>query len=183
MKRQRCLDTLFRTLQKSGKLYRAYPYSQISLESYEDILQSAFIYVVENIDRYEPEKSNFLTWFNNNLRWRMLDSYRANLAKVQIIPLDESIVLDELPSQLTLSNEFEEFVQEDPDQRFQNAHLRSCPGVNLQYLILKRLHGFSWAEISYGLGPPPISINTLSSFYNRNLTLLLPYIKKEFIDC
>jgi RNA polymerase sigma factor (sigma-70 family) len=183
LKRRRCLNNLFRILQNSGKLYRTHSSFQNYSECYEDALQSTFMYVAQNIDLYKPEMSSFLTWFNNYLRWRILDLSRANMRQMQVVSLDEKL-LDELPSQATLTapsmlEKLEEYIQKDPSGYFRNTHLRDRPDANLQHIMLKRLDGLNWIEIANELS---VTIPTLSSFYQRSLRRFAPAIRREIKD-
>jgi RNA polymerase sigma factor (sigma-70 family) len=175
--RRRCLTQLVRTIRQSGRLYRSYSYGQISSEAYEDALQTTFIYVLQNLDRYNPEHS-FISWFNSHLRWRLIDVARTNMRQMEMVSLDMMSSADELAvqSEPSLSEELEAFIQEDTSRVFQGTHLSNHPKASFQYIALQRLNGSSWVEISDQLGIP---IPTLSSFFQRCLRKFAPEIKRS----
>jgi hypothetical protein len=69
IQRQRGLNKLIRIMQRSGKIWRD------SSPDYEDALQKTWLYFCLNLSVYDPTKASLITWFNNYLKWRLLDLY------------------------------------------------------------------------------------------------------------
>jgi DNA-directed RNA polymerase specialized sigma24 family protein len=182
IEQRRCFNKLLRLLLKSGKIYRPSFNLQIDAEIYEDALQATFVYIIRNIEKYDPERSQFATWFNSFLRWRLSDSYRAHHEQqMKFVPLDA--YSSELVAQTsqTFSSSLDEildYIQRDPDGHLQGTHIRNRPDINLKYLILQRLYEASWHELSKTLGIP---MPTLTSFYSRKAVPILREIAEKFI--
>ena len=70
--RRMALTKLVNKIQESGRLCR--PYRNLPPERYEDIYQEAIqklmIYICENINKYNPEKSPVMRWVNFYLEKR-----------------------------------------------------------------------------------------------------------------
>jgi DNA-directed RNA polymerase specialized sigma24 family protein len=181
------LNALIKSLMSSGKLYRP---SLIKADhgAYQDALQNVFLYIVQNIDRYEPAKANFLAWINAHLRFRFLDRISESLLESRsssrrplILKDDFDVDVDEIvsPSTTSLSDELRDFLETDPTGLLRNTYLAAHPSVNFQTIVLFRIEGKSWREISAITNIP---IPTLSSFYQRSLQELAPFIRKALID-
>ncbi|MGB3649671.1 MAG: sigma-70 family RNA polymerase sigma factor [Rivularia sp. (in: cyanobacteria)] len=170
-------------------LYNRYKYSSrysssLLNNTYEDIVQEFLIYTIKNIDKYKPELGSIITWVDRIFKYRLLDNLNDYSKKAVVLSYP-----DELLEQIPAFNEDEEvepnaeklirIIKEDPDNIFQNTHIRGHPNANFQYLLLSRLQGKSWQDIAKELD---MSMQTLSSFFNRNLQKFTPniieYLKK-----
>ncbi|MCU0537811.1 MAG: hypothetical protein MUD14_28320, partial [Hydrococcus sp. Prado102] len=96
--------------------------------------------------------------------------------KTYILSLDE---LDRaLPMKESFSNAqlLRQFLEDDPENLLNNERLRERPEVTFQFLALaKFVEDRTWDDIATKLG---ISLQTLSSFFDRRLQKLMPYFKK-----
>jgi hypothetical protein len=75
--------------------------------------------------------------------------------------------------ELSLVDALRQYIEEDPDQLFQN-HIKGYPKVTLQVILLARLNGETWHSLSQKTN---IKIATLSNFFQRSLTSLAPKIR------
>ncbi|HBQ97965.1 MULTISPECIES: hypothetical protein [unclassified Roseofilum] len=57
-------------------------------------------------------------------------------------------------------------LEDNPEHELSKIHVKGHPKANLRILILRRLYGQSWQEISASLR---VSVPTLSSFYRRKM--------------
>ncbi|NEP20231.1 MAG: sigma-70 family RNA polymerase sigma factor [Leptolyngbya sp. SIO4C1] len=188
--RQRALTRLIGQLCQSRKLVR--PYRGQFYGLYEDIYAEAqqrlFLYICEQIDRYDPEKE-VLQWANFLMKKRFfIEASREvmptapkglDLRQVQRITLDsldrQEPVEARSQSTLSLSEAVIQCIQEDRDGLFQRTHIQHKPAANFQYIALKFLDGYAWKEISAEL---KVKVVTLSSFYQRCLTKFAPILKE-----
>lgn len=188
--RQRALARLVDALYQSKRLVR--PYRGQFHGFYEDIYAEAqqrlFLYLCEQIHRYNPE-FEVLQWANFLMKRRFFVEASRDVmptapkgmdrSKVKRITLD---VLDkqepmELRSQSTisLSEAVVQCIQEDRDGLFKSAHIQKKPEASFQYIALQFLGGYSWKEISADLDVKAV---TLSSFYQRCLTKFAAVLKE-----
>ena len=105
------------------------------------------------------------------------ESLKSGAAK--ILSLDQ-LELD-FPSEANEPDLLRQFISEDVEKRLMRP-IRGRPKATFQFLLLSKLDGQTWDEISEILGPPPISKQTLSSFFNRQLQGLMPYFLKGLSD-
>ncbi len=175
IERQRGLTQIVRLIVKSGKLWKDNsPY-------YEDALQQTWIYFCRNLceattaDKYDPNRSSVMTWFNAYLKRRLQDGRIQTQAKQNqtvaktMMATDEPIDLIETleaPADIPpILETTRHWVQTDPDGELRRTHIQGYPKVTCQALLLQRLPPeTSWETLSAQFG---LSISTLSSFYRR----------------
>ncbi|MBM0744593.1 hypothetical protein JOY44_23790 [Phormidium sp. CLA17] len=155
--RQIALGRLICLIQRSQKLYC--PRGDLSQEVYtylyQEALQDLWLEVSCNINKYDPSKSRVMTWVNFLLNKRFIDardryyqSAKSRLTYVSnISDLDKAI-----PSEVSLSEEVKQCIEEDPENLFKSKQLKSCPQINFQNLVLHRLRGDSWETLSKEYG-------------------------------
>lgn len=69
------------------------------------------------------------------------------------------------------------FLEEDPENLLKRVHIQGRSDVTFQSLAIARyVYDESWENLSTNLG---ISIQTLCSFFNRQLRKLVPYFQKH----
>ena len=176
------LTKLIHTLKKSGQLTRpkSGSFSGMYEAIYEEALQRLFVHICSRIDTYNPTRGKVIQWANFLLSRRffieasrdILPTLPKGVNPKEVIRLS----IDELdrhnPSDLnpclipSAGEELRRYIEEDPDGQLAAVHVENHPTVTFQWLVLKRLDGFSWKELSVELG---IRIPTLSSFYQRTL--------------
>jgi hypothetical protein len=83
-----------------------------------------------------------------------------------------------VPFEETTSDEqnLQKFLESDPENLLKKHRLRERPEITFQLLaIAKFVEEQTWLEIATNLD---VSVQTLCSFFNRQLKELLPYFKK-----
>lgn len=161
--------------------YYSYYYNQYKINTiYDEVVQQCLIYINKNIDKYNPELSSVITWVDGIFKYRLLDNLRD--CKKKAITLSYP---NELLEQIPAFNEYEQLesnaekliriIKEDPDKIFENAYIRGHPNASFQYLMLSRSQGKSWQDIAEELN---IGIQSLNSFFNRNLRKFTPKIRE-----
>lgn len=183
--RQIALTRLVNAIQRSGQLCR--PYSGQFPGLYEDIYSSAcnrtFLYICQNIDGYDPNRGEVIAWVNFIMKRRFIDAINEILSlfvkqssySTQRLWTEniEQLVGSELNP--LLSSEIIFWIKEDPEGLFQATHISNHTEVNFQYLVIKRIEGYSWRELSEQLKIP---LSTLSRFYDRCLTRFSSHLRE-----
>jgi hypothetical protein len=188
--RQRSLARLISAIYHSRKLTRPYQgqFQGVYEEIYAEAQQRLFLYMCEEIDRYNPDLE-VLQWANFLMKKRFFIEASRDLMPTAPKGVDRSqvkrITTDILekqnpielrsPSNASLSEEVLQCIQEDADGMFQNTHIEQKPAANFQYIALRFLGGYSWKEISEELD---VKVVTLSSFYLRCLSKFAPKFKE-----
>lgn len=190
--RREVLGQLIRELRNSGQLFRPKrgQFRGFYNDIYEDALQSLFTYVCERIDNYNPERASVLGWVNFLLSQRFfVEASREHVSTVQkhmdaqtiwkasVDDLDSKLLSSsESTSKPFLSDDLKSFIQEDPKGVFQSTYVEKHPEANFQWIVLRRLDGYTWHELAEETG---ISISTLSSFYQRCIRKFPPVIWED----
>lgn len=188
--RQQALARLIDAICQSRKLAR--PYQGQFYGLYEDIYAEAqqrlFLYLCEEIDRYNPELE-VLQWANFLMKRRFFVEASREFMPAAPKGMNRSyvkrITLDALDKQepmemrshtaLSLSEAVIQCIQDDRDDLFKSTHILHKPAANFQYIALRFLGGYSWKEISAELD---VKVVTLSSFYQRCLTKFASVLKE-----
>ncbi|MCC5896287.1 MAG: hypothetical protein JJU32_00020 [Phormidium sp. BM_Day4_Bin.17] len=190
--RQVSLTQLINGLINSGRLIYP-PGSGLSPDRYQDYrseaLQNLFYYICQSIDKYDSELAPVMRWANMLLERRFFKdvSYRRISYQKNIIvePLEErllspaewAIIFRE--DQPCLSDLVRQCFEDDPDGVFREHCLIRHPQVNFQLLVLRRLDGYQWQEISEEFS---VQVSTLSTFYQTCLRNLSTYIESTIRD-
>jgi DNA-directed RNA polymerase specialized sigma24 family protein len=196
--RRKVLNKLIAKIQSSGKLKNFLEWRE-KLTYFPDIYSEAeantYLEICQKIEDYRPEHP-VMAWVNQIFTWRFHDIRRQYRRRSQILSLDDldtcnsspdrpvsrelSRVQNEIKDQLIAENENElgisnthNFVTDDPEEILQNTYIGGDKNANLQQVILMRLAGKTWEEISQRLGHP---IPRLSELYQRNIK------KRKIID-
>lgn len=136
---------------------------------YEDALNQTLAYVCRKIDTYDPERGKahkFMNWVNFRLDKMIIECRRAfGDRDTQSLPnLND---LDRLPQpepKESLADTVRDYIRDDPEQCFTQAHIRNRPDASFQAIALARFSGQSWDELATHFG---IKVPTLSSFFQR----------------
>ena len=190
-KRQQALARLVSAIGRSRKLVR--PFSGQFPGTYEEIYAEAqqrlFLYLCENIDRYNPELA-VLQWANFLMKKRFFieasrdlmptfpkGADRSQLRRTTLDVLDKQTPADiRSRSNPSLSEAVIQCIRDDRHGVFQTTHIVKKPAANFQYIALQFLGGYSWKEISAELD---VKVVTLSSFYLRCLTKFAPQFQAD----
>ena len=187
--RQRALAQLVDMICRSKRLVRPYrgQFSGFYEDIYAEAQQRLFLYICEQINRYNPE-FEVLQWANFLMKRRFFVEAsrdvmpsapkgmdRSKIKRITLDVLDKQEPMD-LRSQSvpSLSEAVIQCIQEDRDGLFRSTHIQKKPEATFQYIALHFLGGYSWKEISAELD---VKVVTLSSFYLRCLTKFSPVIK------
>ncbi len=185
--RQIALTRLINGIIHSGRLI--YPSGiGLSPDRYQDYraeaLQSLFYYICSSIDEYDIKLASVMRWANMLLErrfFREVSEQRVRNKKPVIFErFDEHLVsrsqwTENLGNESQfLSDLVRECLEDDVDGLFQECCLTKYPQVNFQKLVLRRLDGYQWQEISQEFS---VHTSTLSGFYQASLRRLAPYIE------
>ncbi|MEC4813023.1 MAG: sigma-70 family RNA polymerase sigma factor [Scytonema sp. PMC 1069.18] len=175
--RRIALSKLIDGIYRSRKL--CYPYqgrfSQVYQHIYEEAVQDLFLYICKNIDKYDPNRAEFITWVNMLLTKRFFKEAvskvvgKTNEIKVEtsfLENLEDTIPEDNEDDLISDFQKIRQYIEKDPKGIFRQTYIKSYPQVNFQKIAIKRWSGVSWKDISEELGVP---IPTLSNFYRRSL--------------
>lgn len=184
--RQRYLTNLIQGILRSRRV--SYPYKNQFLDFYEDIrneaIQKTAGYICENIHKYNPERSPVIRWFNFFLETRFFPEAIAEVMGQADVILNnyeslEMLLVEKEEPQPLLSEKIKEYVEQDPDGILKNIQHKTFEAVNFRDLLVRRLLGEKWKDISADLG---VKISTLSDFYRRSLKEVAPIIKRYLQD-
>lgn len=191
--KQQALTRLVSALQSSGKLARPQPgqFQGFYKEVHAEGLQRLFVHICKKIETYKPEKGEVLQWSNFLLRCQFYPEAAREFFPTLPKGLDprsiKCLTLDDLdrenptsvnPQQVPLlSQQVIQCIEEDPEGIFKNTHIKECPTASFQIIVIQRLSGYSWEDISQKFDPA-IPIPTLSSFYQRCVTKFAPKLKE-----
>ena len=172
--RHHALGELIEAIRLSGRLCRPHR-EKFAPDFYELLYEEAVIetwtYVCKNIDKYDPERGDkkFMNWVNFRLDKLVIECRRkfSNLNIKDLPTIDDLDDLDNIAQAQeppSLSEIVRKCVEEDAENLFKQAHIRNRQDANFQVIMLARLSGKSWEEISANFGIP---VQTLSSLFQR----------------
>jgi hypothetical protein len=178
--RQIALTKLIEALARSGKLSRPRKGEFVSV--YEDIYAEAlsllWLFICENIDKYDPQRASVITWVNYLLNKRfIIEAIKIVVGKKEVLRSD-TLEIEFLPHRSrepSMSEVLRQYLQEDPQQVFTNKSLVNRPDVNFKQIALARLSGKKWKTISAELD---VKTSTLSDFYQRCLKEFKPLFQE-----
>lgn len=173
------LSKLIDAIYRSQKLVRPYKgqFQGVYEYIYQEALQDLFLYICTNIDKYDAERGEFITWINILLSRRFFkEAIPKVIGKNNEIKLENSILekFENLEfqtgeNQINYISDYRKirrYIEIDPKGIFREAHINKYPQVNFRDIAIKRWSGVSWKDISDELNIP---IPTLSNFYQRTL--------------
>jgi hypothetical protein len=190
--RQRALTELIGQIGRSRRLARPYAgqFHGMYEEIYAEARQRLFLYLCEQIDRYNPEH-DVMQWANFLLKQRFFIEASRDLlqtstrgAKDQPI---KRMTLDDLDQQqpaalrspaASLSEEVIQCLQEDPEGLFVATHIEGKPQAHFQAIALQFLGGYAWKDLSTQF---EVKVVTLSSFYQRCLVKFAPKFREYLL--
>ncbi|MGB3536368.1 MAG: sigma-70 family RNA polymerase sigma factor [Microcoleaceae cyanobacterium] len=173
------LSKLIDIIYRSYQLIRPYSgqFQGVYEEIYQEAVQNLFLYICKNLDKYNPERGEFITWINMLLSKRFFkEAIPKVIGKANEINMENSILENLKPSTFEESKETEKYIKTfekirryieiDPKGIFRQTQIKKYPKINFREIAIKRWSGISWKEISEEFNIP---IATLSNFYQRNL--------------
>mgnify|MGYP005837765623 CR=1 FL=1 len=169
--RQLALRKLVNGIRQSGRLCRPQlgQFLGVYQDIYNEALQELWLYVCQNIDRYDPERGSVMTWVNMLLERRFFKEAIPTILDKQGLKRMTLSDLDNLA--LTQENQplievLKECIDSDPENLFKEEYIENYPAANFQALLKRRLSGKSWKEVSAEFD---IKVSTITSFYSRCL--------------
>jgi len=164
------LTQLISAIWRSSRLCCPYrgQFQLLYQDIYDEAVQNLFFYLCqdENINKYNPERGEVMTWVNMLLTKRFFPE-----AIPKVIGRENEINLED--SHLESISSFEpkslfeqviECIESDPELIFFKEHIKGHPEANFQAIATRRCSGISWKDISAEWG---IGITSLHSFYQR----------------
>jgi len=163
VQRQRSLTRLVSLIYSSRRLVRPYQgqFQGMYNDIYAEAQQRLFLYLCENIDRYDPQRE-VLQWANFLMQKRFFVEAsrdvmpsapkgmdRSQVKHITLEVLDKQSPLDQKSSQSpSLSESVVQCIQEDSTGVFRRTHVAGKPNAHFQYIALRFLAGYAWKEIS-----------------------------------
>ena len=177
---QAALRQLVNAIWQSGRLCRPQRgnFPGIYEDIYAEAQQDLFLYICQNLHKYNPERGTVMNWINMLLERRF---FKEAIPKVLGKPDMKRVCLSDLENLAmpedtkSLTDALKEIIEADPDNLFQSAHIRDCPDATFQALCLRRLSNHSWKRIAAEFD---VSISTASNFLKRCLDKFAPDLKK-----
>ncbi len=177
--RRRIISKIIDVIYRSRQLVHPYPgqFQGVYDDIYQEAVQNLFLYICKNIEKYDPERGEFMTWVNMLLSKRFFrEAIPKIIGKTHEINVENS-VLENLENLTFKENKDKDdyvstflkirrYIELDPNGIFQQAQIKKHPHANFREIAIKRWSGISWKEISDELNIP---IPTLSNFYQRSL--------------
>lgn len=167
--RQYALGELWQAIQLSGRLY--YPH-QTSVPAklynfiYQEALSQTFLYVCRNINKYDPTRSQLMTWINYRLNLTFIDVknklINPNIQYFEPKYLDNVVANED---STPLSEAIRQYIEDDPDNSFASQYIRNRPDANFRSIALARFSGKTWEELSSEFD---LKLPTLSRFFCRS---------------
>lgn len=189
-RRNKILTMLIDQVLRSGEL--GHPQSgKWAANIYEDLRNEAIndtcLEIHRKIETYDPTRACVMAWINCLLNYKFREAVRRYFHSSPsrdpqekyspILSLDSlecDIPAEETPSD---SLAIEQFLEEDPEELLKE-HIKGHPAITWQWIAREKyVADQTWTKISEMTG---ISVQTLCSFFNRQLRLLKPYFHKYF---
>lgn len=157
---------------------------------YNEAIQITLLEICQNIDNYNPNH-DVMAWVNFLLSRRFSDVRNKYVrhgirelpkdSKNPVVSLNEPETIEKFwrkEEAESKSQQFREFITEDPDNIFTKEHIQNRPDANFRVIVLERIWGGkTWENISEELRIP---IPTLCSFYHRCLKKFRNYFQEYF---
>jgi hypothetical protein len=181
MARRIALTRLINSIWVSGRLIRPYKgqFQLLYEDIYDEAVQNLFFYLCQNdnINKYNPERSEVMTWVNMLLTKRFFpEAIPKIIGRENEINLENSH-LENIPSSQSASlfEQVIECIESDPEAIFHKEHLKGHPEANFQAIARRRYSGVSWNDISTEWG---IGITSLHNFYQRSMKKFAPIFRE-----
>ncbi len=158
---------------------------EIKIENPE-ICYQILIYIPKNIDQWDSTTKSFKEWvIDAILKEGFLEKAESVTENLDLLPENSSILpsIDDLGKEIIRENflyelYYNQFIKDINKLRdFEKTRLRERPDITFKWLLLEKIKGRTWQEISTKFDIPE---GTLSSFYSRNLKRFKPFFK-EFL--
>ena len=180
--RRIALTRLINAIWQSSRLCHPYrgQFQLLYKDIYDEAVQNLFFYLCkdDNINKYEPERGEVMTWVNMLLAKRFFpEAISKIIGKENEINLENSHLENISSSQpMSLYEQVIECIESDPDSIFVTEHIKGHPEANFQAIARKRYSGVSWKDIS---AEWDIGVSSLHSFYQRCVKRFAPILREN----
>jgi DNA-directed RNA polymerase specialized sigma24 family protein len=189
-KRKKILTILVDKVMRSGEL--GHPQSgRWSASIFNNLRNEAIsetcLEIHRRIEAYDPTRACVMAWINCLLRYQFMAAVTQYFhtspgrdPQERYSPVLSLDLLEwDVPAEETSSDSpsLEQFLEEDPENLLQ-VHIQGHPEITWQWIAREKyVADQTWRKISEMTG---ISVQTLCSFFNRQLRPLKPYFHKYF---
>ena len=152
--RQSAMQEIYFAITTLGKLYRPASNSALQYKQrYVDAINNTYFYLQKDgIEQWNPDRMRFLSFFNQQLRWKLADLYKLSKKDTPQDPFtfndDEDDFLNKI---ISLSAEDSETcvdcINRVLGDRLRNEHIRNHPHANLLTMIILLSKGSNWRQI------------------------------------
>ncbi|WDD36973.1 sigma-70 family RNA polymerase sigma factor (plasmid) [Nostoc sp. UHCC 0926] len=176
--RRIALSKLMDVIYRSPKLWYFPNRNQYLPGVYEDIYEEArqdlFVYISQNLDKYDPTRAQFMTWANMLLKKRFFKDAIPKIIGKNELKVDPYVLENkEYPQPdntevdwITAVEKIKQYIETDPEGIFKQERIKGHPQANFRQIAIKKWSGISWKQMSEEWEIP---IPTLSNFYQRSL--------------
>lgn len=160
-------------MQHSGKIWRG---QAASIDDYNEAHARTLKWFGENLYRYDPTIASFVTWFNNKLKFVMVDVAKERIQREQQersleFGFDAQTIelADPKPSAIEAKIFYEqviELIKRDPGNTLRNCHMQHHLNVTCQRVILEILQALPispnipWEALARQFGVNPASLRS-----------------------
>jgi DNA-directed RNA polymerase specialized sigma24 family protein len=156
-----------------------------------EAVSNTLVEAIKNIDRYNPDRSNVMTWINGILNFRFLDLLAKYRERYQSVSINDPDSMVELKIQAkiecdragvpeletaSMASKLRQFIEADPEGHLDRVHVRTKSDATFKTILLMRIDGFTWQEIADRLDIPHHS--TVCGFYSTQLRNWSHYFRK-----
>ncbi len=172
------LSKLIDGIYRSHRLWHSLYQSQYPLGVYKDIYEEAqqdlFVYISQNIDKYDQTRAKFMTWANMLLSKRFFKEAIPKIIGKNEIKVEEFVLENQEYTEpedtgddcIAVVEKIRRYIEIDPKGIFKQERIQGHPQANFREIAIKRWSGVSWKQMSEEWEIP---IPTLSNFYQRSL--------------
>lgn len=176
--RQSALADLYTSVLNSKKLWYP-PKHEFNQYVYEEANQELWCYICASIEKYEPEKGSVIAWINTLLNRRFYPEARNEYLKTVLIQNEYLETIQKEENTISILEKILEYIELDPENIFNQAHIENHPEANFQTLTKYRRSQLMWKDICDLTG---IKESTLINFYQRCIKKFTPKIKEYLIS-
>jgi len=119
----------------------------------EEVVQDAFVYVLRNLPRYDPERGSFWAWLRVVLVSRCRNKRRRR--RLQLVSLELLEASGQVPADPAPASDPEQVLERLGTRRVVWRALQRVSAGARDALVLRYYEGLSYAEIAAALGCSP----------------------------
>ncbi len=168
--RQIELTKIYKFVVKSGQLWKEdTPY-------YHDALQQTWLYLCQDLEKYNPARASIITWLDHDLKRRLGHFYQQQVEEKAKFVLSSDKNTTELIENLSappnispMLDETYAWTNSDANKVLRSTLFRERSDLSAQILILRRLPPdvTDWQTLAAEFELTPTEANDLPKFYSR----------------